>query len=66
MHLPGGPSTSETFAPASGFQVRKHVEAGLKPLDFTPKNNMVPTEENGFYGVGNGYRNKRGMRGKPR
>ena len=44
MHLPGGPSTGETFAPALGFQVRKRMEAGLKPLDFPLRTIRFPRQ----------------------
>ena len=42
MHLPGGPSTGETFTRALGFQVRKRMEA--KTFGFSPENNTIPTE----------------------
>lgn len=63
MLLTGGPSTGETFVPAAIFQVRRGVETGWNLWTF-PKNYTVPTAEHDFSGVGNSYRNKRGMRGK--
>ena len=65
MHLLGGPSTSETYIQALGFQVRNRVKAGLKSLDF-PKEQFIPAEIYDFCGVGNDLRNKRGRRGNPR
>lgn len=66
MHLPGGPTRGETFTPALGFQVRKRVEAGLKPLDFPIRTVLFPQKSMAFCGMGNSFRKKRGKRGKPR
>ena len=44
MHLPGGPSIGETFALASDFQIRKCVEAGVRPLDFPPRTIRFPRQ----------------------
>lgn len=44
MHLPGGPSTSEIFTLASDFQIRKCVEAGLRPLDYPPRTIRFPRQ----------------------
>ena len=43
-HLLGGPSTRETFIPASGFQIRKSVEADFKSFDFHPRAIRFPRQ----------------------